>query len=182
MDIKYHFVTAWKHCINNMLALVILTLVLTAVSVFSFGIMGPTASAGYVYSLLQLLKNNREPKAQDIFSQLKLFFPLLIFGILIFTITIIGFTLFIIPGILFTLIIGYTCLYVIPIMVDQNVGLFDAIKKSFTIAIDSHFTDNIIVFIIFAALTTMGASSFIGFLFLQPFVTLFTLSVYEKIK
>ncbi len=182
MDMKYHIETAWKHCINHIVPLIILTLVVAAVSVISIGILAPVAFAGYTYSLFQLLKTNREPRAQDVFSQLRLFLPLFVFGLVIFIITLIGFTLFIIPGILFGIIIGYTCLYVIPVMVDKKYGLLDAVKKSLTMVTNPHLSDHIIVFIIFWALTTVGGSSFIGFLFLQPFATLFLLSVYEQIK
>jgi len=182
MNMKYHIETAWKHCINNIVSLIILTLVAAAVSIISIGILAPVAFAGYTSSLFQLLKYNREPKAQDVFSQLKLFIPLFIFGLIVFIITIIGFTLFVIPGILFTVIMGYTCLYMIPIMVDKQYGLLDAIKKSISMVTSSHLSDHIIVFIIFVALTTVGGSSFVGFLFLQPFATLFLLSVYENIK
>ncbi len=180
MDIKYHIESAWKHCINNILSLIILTLVFTAVSIVSIGLLAPVAIAGYTDSLFQLLKYNREPKAQDVFSQLRLFFPLLAFGIIVLIITAIGFTLLVIPGIIFSLIIGYTCLYMIPVMVDRQFGLVDSIKKSISIVTRSHVGDHIIVFIIFTALITIGGSSFIGFLFLQPFATLFLLSVYEK--
>ena len=182
MDMKYHIETAWKHCIGNIVSLIVLTLVVAAVSIVSLGILAPVAFAGYTHSLFQLLKNNREPKAQDVFSQLKLFLPLFIFGLIVFIITLIGFTLFVLPGILFSIIIGYTCLYMIPIMVDKEFGLLDAVKKSISMVTGSHLTDHIIVFIIFYALTIVGGSSFIGFLFLQPFATLFLLSVYEKIK
>ncbi|WP_299981104.1 hypothetical protein [Desulfobacula sp.] len=182
MNMKYHIETAWENCINNIVSLIILTLVAAAVSIVSIGILAPVAFAGYTHSLFQLLKHNREPKAQDIFSQLRLFLPLFIFGLVVFIITVIGFTLFVIPGILFTIIMGYTCLYMIPIMVDKQYGLLDAIKKSISMVTSSHLSDHIIVFIIFAALTTIGGSSFVGFLFLQPFATLFLLSVYETIK
>ena len=182
MNIKYHIETAWKLCIDNIVSLIILTLVVAAVSVISIGILAPVAFAGYTHCLFLLLKKNREPKAQDVFSQLKLFLPLFIFGLVSFIITIIGFTLFVIPGILFTIIISYTCLYMIPVMVDYKFGLIDSIKKSISLVTGSHVTEHIIVFIIFSALTTIGGSSFIGFLFLQPFATLFILSVYEEIR
>jgi len=179
MDIKYHIETAWKHCIENVVPLIILTLVLAAVSIFSLGIFAPVAFAGYTHSLFQLLKHNREPKAQDIFSQLRLFLPLFLFTLAVFVIAVIGYALLILPGIIFTIIIGYTCLYMIPIMVDKKSGLIDAIKESIAMVTRPPVTDHIIVFIIFAVLTTVGGSSFIGFLFLQPFATLFLLSVYE---
>ncbi len=179
MDIKYHIETAWKHCIENVVPLIILTLVLAAVSIFSVGILAPVAFAGYTHSLFQLLKRNKEPKAQDIFSQLRLFWPLFLFTLAVFIITVIGFTLLVLPGIIFTIIIGYTCLYMIPIMVDKKSGLIDAIKESISMVTRPPVTDHIIVFIIFGALTIVGGSSFIGFIFLQPFATLFLLSVYE---
>ena len=179
MDIKYHIETAWKLCISNIVSLIILTLTVAAVSIVSIGILAPVAFAGYTHSLFQLLTANREPKAQDVFSQMKLFFPLFLFGLVVFIITIIGYTLFVLPGIIFTLIVGYTCLYLIPIMVDRQFGLIDSIKKSISMVTRTHFTEQIIVFIIFLALTTIGGSSFIGFLFLQPFATLFLLSVYK---
>ncbi len=180
MDMKYHIETAWHHCIENILPLILLTLVVAAVSFFSIGILAPVAFAGYTHSLFQLLRYNREPKAQDVFSQLGLFFPLLLLGLIVITITFIGFTLFVIPGIIFSVIIGYIGLYMLPIMVDKKYGLMDSIKKSISIVTNSHMTDHIVVFIIFSALTAIGGSSFIGFLFLQPFATLFLLSVYEQ--
>lgn len=182
MNMKYHIETAWRYCINNIISLIILTLVTAVVSIISIGILAPVAFAGYTHSLFQLLKYNREPKAQDVFSQLRLFLPLFIFGLVVFIIILIGFTLFLVPGILFSLIISYTCLYIIPIMVDKQYGLLDAIKKSISMITSAHLSDHIIVFIIFMALTAAGGSSFIGFLFLQPFATLFLLSVYETIK
>lgn len=182
MDVKYHIETAWHHCIGNAVSLIILTLVFAAAGILSFGILVPVAFAGYTHSLFRLLNTGREPKAQDIFSRLNLFVPLFLFGLIVILITIIGFTLFVLPGIVFTLIIGYTCLYMIPVMVDKKFGLLDAVKKSISIVTNSHFKDHVIVFFIFYALTTIGGSSFIGFLFLQPFATLFLLSVYEDIK
>ncbi len=182
MDIKYHIETAWRLCINNFVSIIILTLALACISIISIGIMAPVALAGYTHSLFQLIKSNREPKPADVFSQLKSFWPLFIFGLLVLIITTLGFTLFLIPGVLFAIIIGYTCLYMIPVMIDYKFGLLDAIKKSISLVTRSHVTDHITVFIIFSVLTTIGGASFIGFLLLQPFATLFALSVYDEIK
>lgn len=181
MELKDHMNTALKACLDNILPLIILTLLLCAVSVITLGILAPVAFAGYTYALNRLLAENREPRAQDIFSQLRLFFPLLGFSILVIIVTAIGFTLFILPGIIFAVIISYFCLYLIPLMVDKQFGLIDSIKKSISMVTTSHqFVDHLVVFLIFYALTTIGGSSFIGFLVLQPFATLFLLSVYRK--
>lgn len=179
MDIKYHIETAWKHCIHNLLPLVILSLAVAAVSIFSLTLLAPVAFAGYAHSLFQLLKFNRTPRPGDVFSQLHLFFPLLLFWMATLVITFIGFTLMVIPGIIFSVIIGYIGLYVIPVMVDKQYGLIDAIQKSISIVTHSQQADHFIVFIIFTALSIAGGASFLGFLFIQPFATLFLLSAYE---
>jgi uncharacterized membrane protein len=182
MDIKDHIITAWKTGLDHLVPLVIHTLVLAAVSAVTLGILAPAAFAGYAWSIHMLLTQKREPRAQDIFSQLSLFFPLLGFSILIFIITAIGVTLFILPGIVFVLIVGYTCLYMMPLMIDKKFGLIDAIKRSTAIVTTRPVSDHVVVFLIFYALTTVGGGSFIGFLLLQPFATLFLLSVYESSK
>lgn len=182
MDIKNHIMAAWKTGLDHFTPLVISTLVLSAVCVISIGVLAPVAFAGYAWSLHLLLIQKREPRAQDIFSQLQLFFPLFGFSIVIFIIAAIGFTLFILPGIVFTAIVGYTCLYMMPLMVDKKFGLIDAIKKSTAMVTTRPITDHVVVFLIFYALTTIGGGSLIGFLLLQPFATLFLLSVYETSK
>lgn len=182
MDMKDHILSAWRIGLDNFTPLIILTLVLAATCVLSLGILMPVAFAGYTWSLYMLLLQQREPRAQDVFSQLRLFFPLLCFSILVLLITAIGITLFILPGILFTIIVGYTCLYMIPLMVDKNFGLIDAVKKSTAMVATQPVADHVVVFLIFYALTTIGGSSFVGFLILQPFATLFLLSVYDQSK
>mgnify|MGYP001551757338 CR=1 FL=1 len=182
MNIKTHFETAWKLCVDNLLPLVILTRVLSAVSVISLGILAPVCFAGYTHSLNQLHQFNREPQARDIFSQFRLFIPLLIFGVAVCVIAAIGFLLLVLPGLIFTLIVTYTCLYMIPVMVDMEYGLVDAVKKSVGMVTGQNILDHVIVCLIFSVLTAIGGSSFIGFLFLQPFVTLFLLSAYHESK
>ncbi len=182
MDIQYHVETAWQLFLSNIKSLVILTLVLAGASILSLGILVPVCFAGYTDSLYRLMKTGREPKAQDIFLQMRLFIPLLIFSLVILVITGIGFTLIVIPGFIFAAIVGYTCLYMVPVMVDLEYGLVDAVKKSIAMVTQSQVTEHVIVFIIFYALTTVGGSSFFGFLLLQPFATLFLLSVYDKNK
>lgn len=181
MDIKDHVFTAWQACLDHFTPLLMLTLVLFAASIASFGILAPAAFAGYTDALHRLLIFNRKPRIRDVFSQFSLFFPLFIFSLTVFIVSLIGFTLFFIPGILFLAVVGYTCLYMIPLMVDRKFGLIDAVKKSTAIVTTRPVTDHLAAFFIFYALTTIGGSSFIGFLVLQPFASLFLLSVYRTV-
>lgn len=182
MDVKKHIMTAWELSLGNAIPLIISTILLAAVSFISLGILAPVAFAGYTGSIFQLISTGREPKPQDIFSQMRLFFPLLIFTIVILIVSLIGFTLFVLPGIAFMLIVGYTCIYMLPLMVDRQFGLIDAIKKSTAIVTTAPVVDHVVVFLLFYALTTIGGGSLIGFLILQPFATLFLLSAYRDIN
>ena len=65
-------------------------------------------------------------------------------------------------------------------MIDKNLGLFDAIKESYSMAMQGALVDHIVVVIIFIGINAVGSSVFIGSLFTQPLATIFLLSVYEK--
>jgi hypothetical protein len=65
-------------------------------------------------------------------------------------------------------------------MTDKNLGLFDAVKKSYAIMMRGNMTDMVAVYLIFAGLFAIGNSVFVGFLFTQPFASVFLLSVYEE--
>ncbi len=180
MDIKHHIMTAWDLTLAHIVPLIILTLVLAAVSILSLGILAPVAFAGYVHSLLLLIRDDREPVVQDIFSQMRLFFPLLVFGIAVVVITIIGLLFLVLPGIVFVILVSFFSMYMIPIMTDKKSGLIDAFKESFATVTQKNIVDHIVVFVIFAGITTIGSSFFITILFCQPLATLFLMSVYRE--
>lgn len=180
MDFKVHLEKAWHLTLKFIVPLIIMTLVMFVVSVATIGILAPVTAAGYMQSILLMLRSGREPKVQDIFSQMKLFFPLLFFGFVVFFAVVIGFLLLLLPGILIALAVSFLCLYMLPLMTDKQLGLFDAIKESYSMTTRESIADNIVVFIIFAGLLSIGSSIFIGILFTQPFAMVFLLSVYEE--
>ena len=181
MDFKYHLEVAWKLTIANIVPVILMTLALFLVSVLTLGILAPVTMAGYVQALLLLVRENREPKVQDIFSQMRLFLPLLLFGIVVFIGAMIGFMLLFLPGILFLMAASFCCLYMLPLMTDRGLGLMDAVKKSFAMVAHGNWVDHILVFILFAGITAVGSSIFIGTLFTQPLATLFLMSIYSQL-
>ena len=181
MDFKYHLEVAWKLTIANIVPLILMTLALFLVSVLTLGILAPVTMAGYVQALLLLVRENREPKVQDIFSQMRLFLPLLLFGIVVFIGAMIGFMLLFLPGVIFVLAASFCCLYMLPLMTDRGLGLMDAVKKSFAMVTHGNWVDHILVFILFAGITAVGSSIFIGTLFTQPLATLFLMSIYNEL-
>ncbi len=181
MDFKYHLEVAWKLTIANIVPVILMTLALFLVSVLTLGILAPVTMAGYVQALLLLVRENREPKVQDIFSQMRLFLPLLLFGIVVFIGAMIGFMLLFLPGILFLMAASFCCLYMLPLMTDRGLGLMDAVKKSFAMVTHGNWVDHILVFVLFAGITAVGSSIFIGTLFTQPLATLFLMSIYSQL-
>jgi hypothetical protein len=180
MDFKNHILLAWNMTLKHIVSLIIITLVMLGISIISLGILAPVTMAGYMQSILTLIRNGREPKIQDLFSQMRLFLPLLAFSIVVFIAIIIGFMLFFLPGLLIALAISFCCIYMIPLMTDGNLGIIDAIKQSYRMATTGPIADNVVVVIIFWIITMIGSSVFIGFLFTQPLATLFLMSVYEE--
>jgi hypothetical protein len=180
MDFKRHIETAWNLTLGNIVALIIITLVMVAVSSLTLGIMAPVIMAGYTESLLRLVRNGREPRVQDLFSHMNLFLPLLGFGFAVFLAASIGFTLLFIPGIIVIVAVSFCCIYMLPLMTDKGLGLMDAIKESYAMARNGELIDHAVVVIIYLAISMIGGTIFIGILFTQPLATLFLLSTYEE--
>ncbi len=180
MDFKRHIEAAWKLTLGNIVALIIMTLVMVAVSALTLGILAPVTMAGYTQSLLQLIRNKREPRVQDLFSHMNLFLPLLGFGLATFVAISIGFMLLFLPGIIVIAAIMFSCIYMLPLMTDKQLGLVDAIKESYAMARRADLVDHVVVVVIFTAISMIGSTVFIGVLFTQPLATLFLLSTYEE--
>jgi uncharacterized membrane protein len=95
----------------------------------------------------------------------------------------VGFLLFVLPGLAILLAVTFGCLYVLPLMTDRRMGLIDAVKTSWNMAVQESVADHIVVVILFMGLMAVGSSVFIGILFTQPFGTVFLVSVYlERIS
>jgi hypothetical protein len=180
MDFKKHLETAWQLTLKFIVPLILMTLVMFVVSCVTLGILAPVTMAGYIQAILLMLRDGREPRIQDLFSQMKLFLPLLGFGIVVFIVIIIGFMLLVLPGIIVALAISFSCIYMLPLMTDKEMGLIDAIKKSYAMVRQGPIIDHIVVTLLFMGISGIGGSIFIGWLFTQPLATVFLLSAYEE--
>ena len=152
MNFREYFQTAWNTTLKYIAPLLVMTLAMIAVSFLSLGILAPVAMAGYMHSILLMLREEREPNVKDIFSQMNLFFPLFGFGIIVFILVLIGISLLVIPGILIMIAISYCCLYMLPLMTDRSYKLLDAVKESYAMTTKGNMVDNLAVFIIFIGL------------------------------
>lgn len=180
MDFKAHFETAWGLTLRYIVPLILMTLVLFVVSGITLGVLAPVTMAGYMHAILRMVREGREPRVQDVFSHMRLFLPLFLLGLVFFVATMIGFALFVLPGFLLLLAIAFGCLYVLPLMTDKGLGVVEAVRESVRMSTGKNTLDQIVVMIVYVGLCAVGGSVFIGWLFTQPFATVFLLSVYEE--
>ncbi len=180
MDFKSHLETAWNKTLQHIVILILMTLVALVVGFLTLGILLPVIMAGYTQAIIQLVRDGREPRIEDLFSQMKLFLPLFGFSIIVFVAILVGLIMFVLPGLAVVLAVAFGCLYMIPLMTDRNMGLFDAIKSSWRMAFDGRVEDQIVVVILFIGLLAIGSSVFIGTLLTQPFAMVFLASVYDE--
>lgn len=178
MDFKKHLEAAWKLTITNIIPLIIMTLVMVVATCLTFGILGPVTMAGYIHAIILLVREGREPKIQDIFSQMRLFIPLLVFGFVSTIAILIGFALLFLPGLLISLALAFCCMYTLPLMTDKDMGVMDAIKESYRMAIQGQVIDHVVLVVLYLGIIALGSSVFIGFLFTSPLATVLLASVY----
>ncbi len=179
MDFQKHFGQTWKIFADNIVSLLIVTLVYLVVSAITFGIMMPVMTAGYMQSLLLLIREERVPEVRDLFSEMNLFFPLLAFTVIVGVIATVGLLLLVLPGLAVIIGVSFFCLYMLPLMTDQKKGIVDAVKESYRMVLQPPMSEHVAVVGVALIISSIGGSVAFGLLLTQPFVTLFILSVYE---
>lgn len=180
MDFKKHLETAWRLTLKHIVPLILMTLVVTVISIVTLGVLSLVVLAGYCQAILMMIRDGREPRIQDLFSQMHLFLPLLVFYILVLIAVALGFSLLFLPGIAVACGVVFACLYMLPLMTDQKLGLMEALKRSWQMAVRGNVADHVVVVILFLGFLAIGTSVFLGTLFTQPFASVFILSVYRE--
>jgi uncharacterized membrane protein len=172
--------TAWELTLEFVAPLVLITLVMLAVGILSGGILLPVVFAGYTQSLLRMLREGRDPSIRDLFSEFRLFLPLLVLGILLAAAVIAGFLFIVLPGIFTLYLVTFFFFYTVPLMTDKRLGPWAAVRQSAAMAIQQPLFDHVVATVIYLAVIAIGSSIFIGLLFTQPLATLFMVSMYNQ--
>ncbi len=181
MDFKEVIETTLDQCLKNVVPLIVMTLVLMGVSAISLGFLAPVMMAGYTKSILDMVRLQRQPKPKDVFSKMGLFIPLSIFSLVIVMAVVIGLFFLVVPGLIIALAATYFLVYMIPLMVDKELGLLDAAKKSIELVRQSPLVDHIIIIVIFSVVQFIGGSTIIGTIATIPLSTVFLINTYEKV-
>lgn len=180
MDFKAHIEKAWNLTIRYIAPLVLMTLVMAVVSFITLGILAPVVMAGYMHSILLMIREGRDPRIQDLFSHMRLFLPLFLLGLILVIIIMVGFMVLVLPGIIISLAAAFCLLYVLPLMTDKGLGVVEAVKESVRMSTGGSIVDQIVIVVIYVGVSALGGSLFIAWLFTQPFATVFLLSAYEE--
>ena len=180
MTVKEHLQNAWELTLEFITPLIIITLVMFVIWFGTLGILAPVTLAGYTHSLLRMTREGRDPSVKDLFAHMNLFLPLFGFTLLVAVAVLTGFAFLVFPGIAVTLLVTYFCLFVLPLMTDQQLGLLAAIRQSASMAVRGSVAEHAIVVLITIGILAIGSSVFIASLFTQPLATIFYLSVYSE--
>jgi hypothetical protein len=180
MDFKTHLEAAWHLTLKHIGALILMTLVMTLIGALTLTLLYPVMLAGYIQAILMMIRSGREPRIQDLFTQMHLFLPLLAFSIIMIIAVAIGFTMLYLPGIAVICGVVFAFLYTLPLMTDKRLGLGDALKQSWQLAVQGNIADHVVVVILVMGFLTIGYSVFLGFLFTQPLATVFLLLIYRE--
>jgi hypothetical protein len=77
-------------------------------------------------------------------------------------------------------LVAFAAFYLIPLMTDQKLGLFDALKTSWDKAMQAPVSDHIIVVIIYVVIMSLGSSLPFAFLITQPLATFILVGAYRE--
>lgn len=179
MDFQLHFERSWKTFTAFLPGMLISTIVLLGGCILSFGVLAPVLTAGYMQSLLLAMREGRKPQVKDLFGQLHLFLPLLGFTLLIGIAVFFGLAMLVLPGLAIIVALAFFCMYLLPLMTDQKLGLVAALQESYRMAIQQPVSEHVAVVAVYLVLTSLGSSTGLGSLITTPFASLFVVSVYE---
>jgi len=178
MDFKDLVVTSWQKMINNIGPVLLITFAQLVLIIITLGILAPVTTAGYLNSLMRLVREERQPAIGDLFSHMRLFLPLFLFGLLAVIAIGIGFMFLVLPGFAAIAFIAFAAFYLIPYMVDEELGLIDGLKASWDLATKQPVSDQFVVVIIYVVIMSLGSSLPFAFLITQPMATLIMITAY----
>lgn len=180
MNFKEMIESTLNQSLKNAVALIIMTLVFVGVSVLSLGFLVPVMLAGYTRSMLDMIRTGKEPGPRDLFSQMHLFLPLLLFSLILVIAVAIGLFLLVLPGLILIIAATFFLIYMVPVMVDQDLGLMDAARESVRLVRQTSFFDHLIVVIIYSVIQSLGGSTLLGTLITIPISTIFLVIAYDS--
>jgi hypothetical protein len=151
LDFGYVFKKAGTVFVDDIVPLVLATLIAAVLSIVTLGVLIGPMYAGLCSMVITRVRDGKSPEVGDVFSCMDRFWSflgasiVLLLAIGLASITVIG-------GVLLAAI----WLYVFPLMVDRRMGLFEAMSASKDVVVRGGFWQHLVLVILLFAIAAIG--------------------------
>jgi len=153
MDIGKVLERGWKLFVKDAVPYIVGALVLGLLTIVTVGILfGPLAAGLYVMAVRRV-RQNRVAEIGDVFWGLAHFWRFFGAALLLALLIAIGFVFLIVPG----LLLATMWIYVFPLMVDRDIGVFEAMAESRRLVRENDFGQHFVMLLLLAALSIAGS-------------------------
>jgi hypothetical protein len=174
IDIGFALKQGWRLFFKDIVPLLLGTLIATALSIVTIGILAGPLFAGLYAMVVSRVRDGRPPEVGDIFSCMGRFWSF--FGAAIVLTLAIGIaSITIVGGVLLATI----WVYVFPLMVDRGMGFWDALGVSYHMVVDGGFWEHLVLIVIFALLNSIGGWAW---LLTTPFSIVVVMAAYFAVQ
>lgn len=161
MKIEEYFKKSFKIFKNNVLTLVLSTLIVFALGVLTLGILLPTLYTGLQMMILKA-KRGQQISISDLFNYINKTLSLIGAFIITVILTFLGLIIFVIPGLIIATLFMYTNLYI----ADKNMGILEAMSASKDLVMKNSLLLHLAFYIAISIVGNIGGSVYGLFLFL----------------
>jgi len=160
----------WRLFLKDIVALLVATVVATALSIVTLGILAGPLYAGLHKMVVGRVRDGVRPAWDDVFEGLGRFWAYL--GAALFLVIVIGLAWITVVG---GVLLGTIWLYVFPLMVDKGIGFGEALGTSYRMVRENGFWEHLVLVILFAVIGSIGGPAF---LLTLPFTVVATMAAY----
>ena len=164
MDFGKLFSSSWDTFISQIVNVIVFTVVAALLSLTI--VLIPSVAVGYTKGFLALVRDGKKPELSELWSNFDKYLDTLLLLIVGGLLVSIGFCLLVIPGI----ILMTWWMYAIFLLVDKDLGFWEAMETSRKIVVQTGFINNLAVLLISCILNSIGGSAAgLGVLLTGPF-------------
>jgi len=170
IDLGAAFKHGWRLFLKDIVALLVATVVATALSIVTLGILAGPLYAGLHKMVVGRVREGVRPAWDDVFEGLGRFWAYL--GAALFLVIVVGLAWITIVG---GVLLGTIWIYVFPLMVDKGMGFGEALGTSYRMVRENGFWEHLVLVILFAVIGSIGGPAF---LLTLPFTVVATMAAY----
>lgn len=155
LDVGLAFKGGWNAFTADIVALIVGTLIAAALSIVTLGILAGPLFAGLYSMVAGRVRDGRPAEIGDVFSCMDRFWDFLVAAFVL--VVLIGLaSLTIVGGILLATI----WMYVIPLMVDRKLGVYDAMATSYRLVRENGFWEHLALMVVLIGLSAVARNVF----------------------